>query len=191
MKRVRLELGGNAPFIVFDDADLDKATEAILASKFRLSGQTCVCANRVYVQASVYESLSAALVKKIESFSLGPGADPNSIHGPLINKKAVMKVQTQVQDALRLGGRVATGGRPATALGEAFFEATVLVNVSPESLCAREETFGPLLPLIEFQHQDDVVRLANNTDVGLAGYFFTKDVARAWRVAEAMEVGMV
>ena len=191
VKRVSLELGGNAPLIVFDDADIGKSTEGILASKFRLSGQTCVCANRVYVQAGVYEKVCASLIKRVESFRLGPGTDAKSTHGPLINKQAVSKVTKHVQDALNLGARAVVGGKPASDLGEAFFEPTVLVNVSPDALCAREETFGPLLSLIKFETEEDVIQLANNTPFGLAGYLFTENISRAWRVAEAIEVGMV
>lgn len=191
MKRVSLELGGNAPFIVFDDADLDSAVDALLASKFRLSGQTCVCANRVYVQSGIYDALSAALAKKVSAFRLGPGTDPGSTHGPLINKTATTKVARHVKDAIRLGAKVIVGGEAAPHLGEAFFQPTVLVNVDPRALCTREETFGPLLPLIHFEEEHNVVEMANDTPFGLAGYFFTENISRAWRVAEAMEVGMV
>jgi succinate-semialdehyde dehydrogenase / glutarate-semialdehyde dehydrogenase len=191
VKRVSLELGGNAPFVVFDDANIEKATEDILTSKFRLSGQTCVCANRVYVQAGIYEALAAFLVKKVGSFRLGPGMDPKSTHGPLINKQAVSKVSKHVQDAVNLGAKAVVGGKPARYLGEAFFELTVLVDVPSDALCAKEETFGPLLPLIKFETEKDAIELANNTPFGLAGYFFTENLSRAWRVAEAIEVGMV
>jgi succinate-semialdehyde dehydrogenase/glutarate-semialdehyde dehydrogenase len=191
VKRVSLELGGNAPFIVFDDANLESAVDAILASKFRLSGQTCVCANRVYVQSGIYDSLSAAVAKKVSSFRLGPGIDPTSTHGPLINKAAVVKVARHVEDAVNLGARTIVGGKAALHLGEAFFHPTVLVNVDPRALCTREETFGPLLPLIKFEDEQHVMEMANDSPFGLAGYFFTENVSRAWRVAEAMEVGMV
>jgi len=191
MKRVSLELGGNAPFIVFDDANLPTAFNAILASKFRLSGQTCVCANRVYAQSGIYERLASALSERVAAFHLGPGTDPRTTHGPLINKAGVLKVQKHIEDAISLGAKVLVGGMAASSLGEAFFEPTVLANVAINALCAREETFGPLLPLIEFKHEESVIAMANDTPFGLAGYFFTENVSRAWRVAEALEVGMV
>lgn len=190
VKRVSLELGGNAPFIVFDDANLESAVEAILASKFRLSGQTCVCANRVYVQSGIYDSLSASIARKVSSFCLGPGADPTSTHGPLINKTAVTKVARHVEDAVKLGARIIVGGEAALDMGESFFKPTVLVDVDPGALCAREETFGPLLPLIKFEDEKNVLEMANDSPFGLAGYLFTENISRAWRVAEAMEIGM-
>ncbi|PVH81141.1 aldehyde dehydrogenase [Cadophora sp. DSE1049] len=191
MKRVSLELGGNAPFIVFDDADVEKAVDAAIASKFRLSGQTCVCANRVYVQAGLYDKFASAVVSKVEQFRLGPGTHPRTTIGPLITPQAVMKVQKHVTDAVTSGGKILIGGKAAFDIGENFFQPTVLGNVSAESLCAREETFGPLLPMIKFQTEDDVIGMANSVEVGLAGYFFTENSSRAWRVAEALEVGMV
>ncbi|KUL83710.1 hypothetical protein ZTR_07511 [Talaromyces verruculosus] len=191
MKKMSLELGGNAPFIVFDDADIEKAVDGIMASKFRLSGQTCVCANRLYVQSGIHDRLVDAVVARVNAFRLGPGSEKETTLGPLISDKAVKKVELHVQDAVQRGGRILTGGKPATDLGEAFFPATVISNVDPGSLCAREETFGPLLPILKFESEEDAIKLANNTDVGLAGYFFTENVSRAWRVAEALEVGMV
>lgn len=191
VKRVSLELGGNAPFLVFDDADVATAADALLLSKFRLTGQTCVCANRVYVQENIYAPLARALAEKIERFHIGPGTDARSTHGPLINRRAVQKVQTHVQDALSRGAKVVVGGRAAERVGDAFFEPTLLVDVDAESLCAREETFGPLLPLIKFDTEHRVLQLANNSPFGLAGYLFTSDVSRAWRVGEKLEVGMV
>lgn len=191
VKRVSLELGGNAPFVVFDDADCEKATEAILASKFRLSGQTCVCANRIYVQSGIYDKLAGFLAARVGEFRLGPGADSESTMGPLITSAAVSKVESHVQDAVERGARILTGGKRAQALGDCFFEPTVLADIPTESLCAKEETFGPLLPLFKFENEEDAVRMANASEAGLAGYFFTNDVSRAWRVAEAIEVGMV
>ncbi|KAH8597554.1 Aldehyde/histidinol dehydrogenase [Bisporella sp. PMI_857] len=191
MKRVSLELGGNAPFIVFDDAELGHAVDAVIASKFRLSGQTCVCANRVYVQAGIYDRFAAAIVDKVQNIKLGPGNDPKSNIGPLITPSAALKVLRHVEDAVELGAKVLVGGKLALNLGEAFFQPTVLGYVSPRAQCAKEETFGPLLPLTRFETEDDVVHLANSTEVGLAGYFFTENLSRAWRVAEALEVGMV
>lgn len=191
VKKVSLELGGNAPFVVFDDADCEKASEAILASKFRLSGQTCVCANRVYIQTGIYDKLAAVLVEKVSAFRIGPGSDSASTMGPLITPTAVGKVEVHVQDAVGRGAHVLTGGNRACSLGDCFFEPTVLTEVPTDSLCAREETFGPLLPLFRFESEDDAIRLANASDAGLAGYFFTQDISRAWRVAEAIEAGMV
>ncbi|GAM39999.1 succinate-semialdehyde dehydrogenase [Talaromyces pinophilus] len=191
MKKMSLELGGNAPFIVFDDADIEKAVDGIMASKFRLSGQTCVCANRLYVQSGIHDRLVEAVVARVNAFRLGPGSEKETTLGPLISYKAVKKVESHVQDAVQRGGKILTGGKPATDLGEAFFPATVISNVDTDSLCAREETFGPLLPILKFESEEDAIKLANNTDVGLAGYFFTENVSRAWRIAEALEVGMV
>ncbi|KAH6719982.1 Aldehyde/histidinol dehydrogenase [Leptodontidium sp. MPI-SDFR-AT-0119] len=191
MKRVSLELGGNAPFIVFDDADVENAVDAVMASKFRLSGQTCVCANRVYVQDGVYEEFAVAVVRRVGKFKLGPGSDSETTIGPLITPQAVVKVQNHVADAVASGGKILIGGMPALDIGECFFQPTVLGDVSLQTLCAREETFGPLLPMIKFQTEDEVVRMANSVEVGLAGYFFTENSSRAWRVAEALEVGMV
>lgn len=191
MKKMSLELGGNAPFIVFDDADIEKAVDGIMASKFRLSGQTCVCVNRLYVQSGIHDRLVDAVVARVNAFRLGPGSEKETTLGPLISDKAVNKVELHVQDAVQRGGMILTGGKPATDLGEAFFPATVISNVDPDSLCAREETFGPLLPILKFESEKNAIKLANNTNVGLAGYFFTENVSRAWRVAEALEVGMV
>jgi succinate-semialdehyde dehydrogenase / glutarate-semialdehyde dehydrogenase len=191
MKKMSLELGGNAPFIVFDDADIEKAVDGIMASKFRLSGQTCVCANRLYVQSGIHDRLVEAVVARVNAFRLGPGSEKETTLGPLISYKAVKKVESHVQDAVQRGGKILTGGKPATDLGESFFPATVISNVDTDSLCAREETFGPLLPILKFESEEDAIKLANNTDVGLAGYFFTENVSRAWRIAEALEVGMV
>ncbi|KAI8711922.1 Succinate-semialdehyde dehydrogenase [Fusarium sp. LHS14.1] len=190
MKRVSLELGGNAAVIVFDDADCEKAVEGIMTSKFRLSGQTCVCANRVFVHSSIYDKLSAMLVAKVQQLKLGVGHEPETTLEPLITEAAVDKVAMHVQDAVARGARVVTGGSRATELGPTFFEPTVLVDVAADSRCAAE-TFGPLLPLFKFEDEEEVVRLANSLSVGLAGYFFTRDIARAWRVAESLEVGMV
>lgn len=191
VKRVSLELGGNAPVIVFADADLDKAVEGILASKFRLSGQTCVCANRVFVQAGIYEELAAAVAKRVAAFTLGDGSDPKSTHGPLITPQAAQKVDKHVRNAIELGAKLLVGGKLANDLGDSFYQPTVLMDVPINSLCAQEETFGPLLPLFQFETEEDVLRMANGTAAGLAGYFFTQNLSRAWRVAEAIEVGMV
>lgn len=192
MKRVSLELGGNAPLIVFDDADVDKAVEGIMVSKFRLSGQTCVCANRVYVQAGIHDALVSKLVERVRAdLKLGRGSLPETTLGPLISGQAAEKVKRHLEDAMDRGGRVLTGGRVASELGQAFFEPTVVVDVDPGSVCMSEETFGPLLPVVKFNTESEVVEMANQAAVGLAGYIFTGDMARAARVSEALEVGMV
>ncbi|EXK38435.1 hypothetical protein FOMG_08828 [Fusarium oxysporum f. sp. melonis 26406] len=191
MKRVSLELGGNAPFVIFDDADLEAAAEAIMASKFRLSGQTCVCTNRVYAQTGIYQELASILAAKVKSLILGPGGDANTTIGPLITKTAVARVEGHVKDAFSKGAKVIVGGRRAPSLGDAFFEPTLLVDVPADALCAQEETFGPVLPLFKFESDQDAINLANDTNFGLAGYFFTENVHKAWTVAEKMDVGMV
>ncbi|KAF2018233.1 aldehyde dehydrogenase [Aaosphaeria arxii CBS 175.79] len=191
VKRVSLELGGNAPVIVFEDADLERTTDAILMSKFRLSGQTCVCANRIYVQSSIYDKLAAMLKAKVERFRLGAGLDPETTHGPLINKQAVDKVDYHVRDAVERGAKILVGGQRAPQLGESFYLPTILLDVPFDALCAREETFGPLLPMFKFETEDEVMTLANKLEAGLAGYLFTTNVSRAWQVAEGVEVGMI
>ncbi|KAG9123921.1 succinate semialdehyde dehydrogenase NADP+ linked [Ceratobasidium sp. 392] len=205
LKKVSWEAGGNAPFIVFDDADIEKAVEGAIACKFRGSGQTCVCANRIYVQASVYADFAAQLAEKVDAFKLGNGMDPKtqsknnllsivpeySTHGPLIHAKAIGKVEAHVKDAVSRGASILVGGKRAESLGPNFFEPTVLADVPTDAQLADEETFGPVAALIKFETEDEVIRLANNSDVGLAGYFFSRDVGRVWRVAEALEVGMV
>lgn len=191
LKKVSWEAGGNAPFIVFDDADIEKAVEGAIACKFRGSGQTCVCANRIYVQASVYADFAALLAEKVDAFKLGNGMDPKTTHGPLIHEKAIGKVEAHVKDAVAKGASVLVGGKRAESLGPNFFEPTVLADVPNDVQIADEETFGPVAALIKFETEDEVIRLANNSDVGLAGYFFSRDVGRVWRVAEALEVGMV
>ncbi|CAI7568871.1 unnamed protein product [Penicillium pancosmium] len=193
VKRTSMELGGNAPFLVFDDAEsnLEKVVEGIMQSKFRLSGQTCVCANRVYVQAGIHDRLVQALQDRVKALVVGPGEDPKTTLGPLISGKAVSKVLAHVQDACMNGATLLVGGRRPEGLSESFCEPTLLVNVKADSLCAREETFGPLLPIIKFDTEVDVIKMANSVPVGLAAYFFTGNIAQAWRVAEAMKVGMV
>lgn len=191
VKRVSLELGGNAPFIIFDDAHVESAVEGLMASKFRLSGQTCVCANRVYVHNGVADRVVDAIVQKVKQFQIGPGDRPKTTLGPLIAPKAVTKVEGHIADAVQKGAKVLCGGEAARDMGEAFFQPTVLDHVPAHALCAHEETFGPLLPITRFDSEAEVVQLANAATVGLAGYFFTENLARAWRVAEALEVGMV
>jgi succinate-semialdehyde dehydrogenase/glutarate-semialdehyde dehydrogenase len=190
VKKLSLELGGNAPFIVFDDADLDAAVEGALASKYRNAGQTCVCANRLYVQDSVYDAFSAKLAEKVKGFKVGAGTEPGVVIGPLIDENGVKKVEAHVADALGKGAKVMLGGK-RHALGGLFFQPTVLTNVTPDMLVSHEETFGPVAPLIRFKTEDEVIRLANDTEFGLSGYFYSRDVGRIFRVAEAMETGIV
>lgn len=190
MKRVSLELGGNAPFIVFDDADLDAAVAGAIASKFRNSGQTCVCANRFLVQAGIYERFSKALVDAVEKLKVGDGLDEATTQGPLINLNAIEKVEAHVHDALEKGGRLLCGGRPH-ALGKTFFEPTVIVDAKPAMRLAREETFGPVAALFRFDDESEAIAMANDTDSGLAAYFYTRDLARSWRMSEALQYGIV
>ena len=188
IKRLSLELGGNAPFIVFDDADLDAAVEGAMVSKYRNNGQTCVCANRIYVQAGVYDAFAEKLVAAVGKLKVGDGFASGITTGPLIDGKAIQKVEKHLFDALDKGGKVVAGGKP---LGGLFFEPTVVVNASAEMLLAREETFGPLAPLFRFETVDDVIRLANATEFGLASYFYARDLSRVFKVAEALDYGMV
>ncbi|MDO5640048.1 MAG: NAD-dependent succinate-semialdehyde dehydrogenase [Neisseria sp.] len=190
IKKLSLELGGNAPFIVFDDADLEKAAEGVLASKFRNSGQTCVCTNRVYVQAGVYEAFCTLLAEKVAAFKLGNGLEEGVNQGPLIEEKAVKKVEEHIADALGKGAVCLAGGK-RSALGGTFFEPTVLRDVTADMLVAREETFGPLCPVFKFDTEAEAVAAANATEFGLASYFYTQSTARQWRVGEALEYGMV
>jgi succinate-semialdehyde dehydrogenase/glutarate-semialdehyde dehydrogenase len=190
IKKLSLELGGNAPFIVFDDADLDAAVDGALASKYRNSGQTCVCANRLLVQAGVYEAFVERLAARVASMPVGNGLAAGVVQGPLIDDRAVEKVERHIADALAKGGRLVTGGK-RHALGGNFFEPTVLADASPEMLCAREETFGPFAPVFRFDTEAEAIHLANDTEFGLAAYFYARDVGRCMRVGEALEYGMV
>ena len=191
IKKLSLELGGNAPFIVFNDADLDAAVEGAMASKYRNSGQTCVCANRLYVQDEVYDAFSAKLVAAVQkSLKVGNGAEEGVTQGPLINESAVLKVESQIADAKIKGARVLTGGK-RHVLGGTFFEPTILADVNQDMLVAREETFGPVAPLFRFKTDDEVVAMANDTEFGLASYFYSRDIGRIFRVAEQLEYGMV
>jgi succinate-semialdehyde dehydrogenase/glutarate-semialdehyde dehydrogenase len=190
IKKLSLELGGNAPFIVFDDADLDAAVEGAIASKYRNSGQTCVCANRLYVHAAVYDAFADKLRAAVGKLKLGHGAEAGVTQGPLINEAAVQKVEEHIADAVAKGARIVTGGK-RHGLGHGFFEPTILTDVTQAMLVAKEETFGPLAPLFKFSSDDEVIRHANDTEFGLAAYFFSRDIARVWRVAEALEYGMV
>ena len=190
IKKLSLELGGNAPFIVFDDADLDAAVEGAIASKYRNAGQTCVCAYRLYVQDSVYEAFAEKLVAAVAKLKVGNGIEAGVTQGPLIDDKAVAKVEEHVADALGKGGRLLAGGK-RHALGNGFFEPTIIADVTNDMRVATEETFGPLAPLFRFKTDEEVIALANNTEFGLAAYFYSRDIGRIWRVAEGLETGMV
>ncbi|RXF72055.1 NAD-dependent succinate-semialdehyde dehydrogenase [Hansschlegelia zhihuaiae] len=190
VKRVALELGGNAPFIVFDDADLDAAVEGAMVSKYRNMGQTCVCANRIYVQSKVYDAFVEKLVTAVGKLKVGKGVDDGVTQGPLITPDAVEKVERHLKDAQGKGARVLVGGK-RHALGGTFFEPTVVADVTQDMAVAREETFGPVAPIFRFEREDEVVEYANATEFGLAAYFYARDVGRIFRVAEALEYGMV
>lgn len=190
VKRTSMELGGNAPFIVFDDADIDAAVKGALASKYRNAGQTCVCANRVLVQSGIHDAFAERLAKAVASFSVGDGFSPGVQIGPLIDQKAVNKVDALVADALARGARTMTGGR-RHSLGGTFYEPTVLVGVPPEAEIFAEEIFGPVAPIFRFETEEEAIRLANDTRFGLAAYFYGRDISRIWRVAEALEYGIV
>jgi succinate-semialdehyde dehydrogenase/glutarate-semialdehyde dehydrogenase len=190
VKKLSLELGGNAPFIVFDDADLDAAVQGALASKYRNTGQTCVCANRLLIQAGVYEEFTRRLKLAVAQLRVGDGLMGVTDQGPLIDAKAVMKVEEHIADAQALGAKVALGGK-RHALGGSFFEPTILTDVTPKMLVAREETFGPVAPLFKFESEAQAIAMANDTEFGLAAYVYTRDLARSWRVSEAIEYGIV
>jgi succinate-semialdehyde dehydrogenase/glutarate-semialdehyde dehydrogenase len=190
VKKLSLELGGNAPFIVFDDADLDAAVEGAIASKYRNTGQTCVCTNRVLVQDSVYDAFAAKLAAAVAKLKPAPGLEPGANQGPLIDDAAVEKVESHIRDAQSKGAKILAGGR-RHALGGRFFEPTILTEVTPAMAVAREETFGPVAPLFRFKTEAEAVALANDTEFGLAAYFYGRDIARIWRVGEALEYGIV
>ena len=190
IKKLSLELGGNAPFIVFDDADVDAAVEGAIISKYRNTGQTCVCANRLYVQRGVLKAFSDKLVAKVKAMKVGNGVEPGVVQGPLIDMKAVAKIEEHIADARKKGGEVLTGGK-RHALGGQFFEPTVLAGATADMLVAKEETFGPLAPIFAFDTEDEVIQLANDTEFGLASYFYSRDIGRVMRVAERLESGMV
>jgi succinate-semialdehyde dehydrogenase/glutarate-semialdehyde dehydrogenase len=190
VKKVALELGGNAPLIVFDDADLDIAVAGVIASKFRNSGQTCVCANRIFVQENIHDAFIAALKVAAQELKVGNGLDPASKQGPLINEEAVAKVESHISDALNKGASLISGGKRIAGNGT-FFEPTIVTDVTEDMLVCQEETFGPLAGIIKFKTEEEAIEMANNTPFGLAAYFFTKDNARTWRVGEALEVGVV
>jgi succinate-semialdehyde dehydrogenase / glutarate-semialdehyde dehydrogenase len=190
MKRVSMELGGNAPFLVFDDADLDAAVEGAIGSKYRNSGQTCVCANRFYVQAGVYDAFAEKFAKAVRELKVGNGLEPGVTQGPLIDEKAVEKVEEHIADVLAKGGRVVTGGK-RHALGHSFFEPTIVADVTPGMKVSKEETFGPLAPLFRFETEEQAVAMANDTEFGLAAYAYTRDLGRAFRVMEGLQYGQV
>ncbi len=190
VKKVSLELGGNAPFIVFDDADLDKAVEGAVIAKFRNMGQTCVCTNRLFVQAGIHDRFVAAFSKAVAALKVGPGDQEGVVQGPLINQKAVEKVVRHLDDAKAKGGTVETGGAPHP-LGGSFFTPTVVTGAHAGMALAQEETFGPVAAVFRFETEDEVLKLANATPYGLAAYFYTADLARAFRVAEELEAGMI
>ncbi|MFZ7274178.1 NAD-dependent succinate-semialdehyde dehydrogenase [Avibacterium avium] len=190
VKKLSLELGGNAPALVFDDADLDSAVEGVFASKFRNAGQTCICTNRIYVQAGIYEAFVQKFCKKVQQIKLGEANQPNVTMGPLIRQSAVEKVQRHIDDALQKGAKLVLGGKPAD-LGGTFFQPTVLKDVNQTMLVAKEETFAPLAPIFKFETEEQAIAMANETEFGLAAYFFTQNINRIWRVSEALEYGIV
>jgi succinate-semialdehyde dehydrogenase/glutarate-semialdehyde dehydrogenase len=191
LKKLSLELGGNAPFIVFDDADLDAAVDGLMAAKFRNGGQTCVCPNRVFVQAGVHDMFVEKLAARIGALKVGPASDAASQIGPMINARAVDKIERHVQDAVERGARVVAGGKRLAALGPNYFAPTLLTGADAAMACACEETFGPVVPITRFETEGEVIAAANGTPYGLAAYFYSRDVRRIWRVAEALEAGLV
>jgi succinate-semialdehyde dehydrogenase / glutarate-semialdehyde dehydrogenase len=191
LKKLSFELGGNAPFIVFDDADLDLAVAGAITSKFRSSGQTCVCANRIFVQSGIYDTFAQKFAAKVKEFKVGGGYTEGVTHGPLIHDRAITKVDAHVRDAEKKGGKVIQGGQKMPELGSNFFQPTVITGMTTEMALASEETFGPVAGLFKFNSEEEVIKIANSSEVGLAGYFFSKDLQRVNRVAEALEVGMI
>jgi succinate-semialdehyde dehydrogenase/glutarate-semialdehyde dehydrogenase len=191
VKKMSLELGGNAPFIVFDDADIDSAVEGAFASKYRNAGQTCVCSNRIYVQAAVYEEFVTKFSARVKTAKVGNGFEDGVNQGPMIEEAALQKVERHVQDALGLGARLMVGGKRLPGVGAQFFEPTVVADATADMLCAREETFGPFAPVFKFETEQDAIDAANNTEFGLASYFYSRDIGRIYRVSEALEYGMV
>ena len=190
VKKLSLELGGNAPFIVFDDADLDAAVDGAIASKYRNTGQTCVCANRLLVHDRVYDAFASRLAAAVGKLNPAPGLESGATQGPLIDDRAVEKVESHIADATAKGAKVLVGGH-RHARGGRFFEPTILTDVTPAMAVAREETFGPVAPLFRFKSDDEAIALANDTEFGLAAYFYGRDIGRVWRVAEALEYGIV
>ena len=190
IKKLSLELGGNAPFIVFDDADLDAAVEGVMISKFRNAGQTCVCANRLFVQDGIFDAFAAKLAEKVSALKVGDGTADGITQGPLIDMAAIEKTESHIADAIQKGAKLLQGGKRHT-FGSTFFEPTVLAGVTTDALIFKEETFGPVAPLFRFKTDDEVIELANRTEFGLASYFYSRDIGRIWKVAEALEYGMV
>jgi succinate-semialdehyde dehydrogenase/glutarate-semialdehyde dehydrogenase len=191
MKKVSMELGGNAPYIVFDDADLDQAVDGVLVCKFRCSGQTCVCANRLYVQRGIHDQFVEALLQRMKNFKVGSGLDPTVTHGPLVNQAGVIKVKQHIDDAISKGAKLIFGGKIRDDLDGYFIEPALMTGLTQDTLVAKDETFGPLAPVFQFDTVDEVIQMANDTQVGLAGYFFSNDLRKAWDVAKRLEVGMV
>jgi len=190
VKKTSMELGGNAPFIVFDDADIEQAVKGAIASKYRNAGQTCVCANRILVQDGVYDAFSKRLAEVASEMKVGDGTSAGVVIGPLIDMKAIEKVESHIADALKKGAKIVIGGH-RSALGGSFFEPTVLADVTTDMIITREETFGPVAPLYRFKAEDEAIKMANDTEFGLAAYFYSRDIGRIWRVAEALEYGIV
>jgi succinate-semialdehyde dehydrogenase/glutarate-semialdehyde dehydrogenase len=190
IKKTSMELGGNAPFIVFDDADLDAAVQGAIASKYRNTGQTCVCANRLLVQDGVYDAFAAKLAAAVAKLKVGDGLKGETQQGPLIDEKAVLKVEEHIADAVKKGARIIAGGK-RHPLGGTFFEPTILADVTPAMAVAKEETFGPVAPLFRFKTDDEAIKMSNDTEFGLAAYFYSRDIGRIWRVAEGIEYGIV
>ena len=190
VKRISMEMGGNAPFIVFDDADVDRAVEGAIASKFRNSGQTCVCTNRLYVQSGIYDAFIEKFTAATEAMKVGQSNEEGVVQGPLINAAAVKKTSEFVQDAIDKGGKVVTGGKPH-ALGHGFFEPTIIADATAEMIFSKEEVFGPVAPVYKFEKEEDAIQMANDTEFGLACYFYTQDLGRTYRVMEALEYGLV
>jgi succinate-semialdehyde dehydrogenase/glutarate-semialdehyde dehydrogenase len=191
MKKVSMELGGNAPYIVFDDADLEKAVEGVLVCKYRCSGQTCVCANRLYVQKGIHDKFVEKLLERVNTFKIGSGLDPTVTHGPVVNRGGVTKFREHIEDAVSKGAKLLAGGRKREDLGGYFVEPAILIGVTQQMMVAKDETFGPLAPIFNFDTVNDVIEMANDTEFGLAGYFFSNNLKNIWRVAKALEVGMV
>ena len=191
LKKLSLELGGNAPFIVFEDADVEAAVEGLISAKFRNGGQTCVSPNRIFVHSALYEAFASRLAARVSALKVGPASEPDSQIGPMINLRAVEKIQHHVRDALEKGARLLAGGKRLASLGENFFAPTVLADVDASMACCCDETFGPVAAISRFDDESEVLALANDTPFGLAAYFFSNDVRRIWRVADALETGMV
>jgi len=191
LKKLSFELGGNAPFIIFDDADLDLAVSGATACKFRSTGQTCVCANRIYVQKGIYEAFTKAITERVNGFKVGNGFGEGITHGPMIHGRAIEKVQEHIDDAVKKGGKVVAGGNKIPELGPFFFQPTVIRDMTPNMLLAHDETFGPIAGLFPFDTEAEVIERANDSSVGLGGFFYSQDVQRCYRVAEALQVGMV